>query len=240
MQARTAFVSGRIHRKKGRKGRFGGGVVWSGRASLLAGVAAVALAAGGCKDGGKTKPAAAPSKAPAGKSYDQMPNDELLKLAIDSHDQNRVDDGIAQFEALLKKDENNPAGVVYYGSTLTKKAQFADGNVEKVKWVKKGFQKLDEAVIRFPNDHIVYLVRGINSVSVPVMFERYRLAVKDFEKLEEMKKADAKSVPDDVAALILFHHALAHEQSEDEAAAKALRARLMAEHPNSEWAKKVK
>ena len=212
-------------------------------ASVAFFVLGVSLAAG-LGSGCEKKPPEAPPQgtpAPAGTApaWASLSKEELLKAAIKSHDEDRIDEGVAQLQLYLERAPEDPEGNAYYGSILTKKAKNADGNVEKVKWVKKGFQALDESVLRFPDAYVVYLVRGINGVSVPAMFERFRMANLDFEKLLEMRKADPKKVPDSVMPLILFHQAQALDLDGKGDAAKLVRQRLVAEYPASAEAKKV-
>jgi hypothetical protein len=162
----------------------------------------------------------------------------LLAGARTLHDSGAPKDCVAAYQAYLKVDDENPSANAFLGSCLTKMAITADNDVKRVEWVKKGFQQMDDTAARFPDAYDVYLVRGINAVHIPVMFERYNTGVRDFAKLEAMHAEKPGSVPDSVMPMVLWHHAVALQLAGKTAEAQAMRKRLSTEHPGSEFVSK--
>jgi hypothetical protein len=63
-------------------------------------------------------------------------------------------------------------------------------------WIKRGFDTLDEAVERFPGAFVVFLVRGVTAASVPDLFRKAPVAVKDLSTVLTMREANAQAVPE--------------------------------------------
>ena len=112
----------------------------------------------------------------------------LLKLGKAYHDvagENEDKEAVKKAEKYLSKlleiEPGNALAMVYYGSVLTMKAREAFFPWDKMKYMKKGFAKMDSAVALDPGEPEVRLIRAINSTSVPKMFNRLKLALSDFK-----------------------------------------------------------
>jgi len=112
----------------------------------------------------------------------------LLKLGKAYHDvagENEDKEAVKKAEKYLSKlleiEPGNALAMVYYGSVLTMKARDAFFPWEKMKYMKKGFGKMDSAVALDPDEPEVRLIRAINSTLVPKMFNRLKMALSDFK-----------------------------------------------------------
>src|SRR5262249_46017676 len=88
-------------------------------------------------------------------------------------------------------------------------------------WVKRGFDTLDEAVERFPDAFVVYVVRGTTASRVPDMFRKAEVAVKDLSTVVTMKDRQPQAVPDGVMPTVYLHLGLAYKKSGQPAGAGA-------------------
>jgi tetratricopeptide (TPR) repeat protein len=110
---------------------------------------------------------------------------------------NKFDEAAALFEKAVAADPNDPAALAWLGNAQVRKASVATG-MDGPGWVKKGFNTMDEAVERFPNAYVVYVVRGIMASRVPEMFKKAPIAVKDLGTVIAMKEKAPAAVPDNV------------------------------------------
>lgn len=140
----------------------------------------------------------------------------LLELGIYYHDQGKPEKAIDLFNKVLILDENNPTAQVYLGSSYTILADKSPKVEDKLRYLEKGTRILDETVKKFPDNYTVRLVRGINSVHLPDMFGRFRLAIED---LEYLLKDEAKVPKKDLTMILQF---LAKAYKKDNQPAKAL------------------
>src|SRR5207247_10328784 len=72
------------------------------------------------------------------------------------------------------------------------------GGMEAAGAMYRGFDTMDEAVERFPDAFVVYVVRGITATRVPDLFRKADVAVKDLRTVVAMKDAQPQAVPDGV------------------------------------------
>src|SRR5438105_1802101 len=105
------------------------------------------------------------------------PADALVADGRRALDADRVDDALALLQRAVAADATDPAALAWLGSAQVRKARTV-ALFEAPGWVKKGFNTLDEAVERFPDAFVVYLVRGITAINVPDMFRKSDVAVK--------------------------------------------------------------
>lgn len=108
-------------------------------------------------------------------------------------DADRVDDAIAAFERAVAANPQDAAALAWLGSAQVRKARTAS-IFAAAGWVKRGFNTLDEAVERFPDAFVVYLVRGTTATRVPDMFRKAPAAVKDLSAVVAMKEKNPASV----------------------------------------------
>ena len=145
---------------------------------------------------------------------------DLVSQGRQALDARRFDEAIALFERAVSADPKNPAALAWLGNAQVRKA----GGVEPLDaagWVKRGFDTLDEAVERFPDAFVVYLVRGITAANVPEMFRKAPVAVKDLGAVVTMRDAKAGAVPEAVMPAVYLHLGRAHKQNRQPAEARA-------------------
>jgi tetratricopeptide (TPR) repeat protein len=139
------------------------------------------------------------------------------RLALDA---DRVDEAIATLERAVAADQNDAAALAWLGSARVRKARIAP-IFERPGWVRKGFNTLDEAVERFPDAFIAYMVRGITAVTVPALFNKTGVAVKDLSTVVAMKDKQPQDVPDAAMPSVYLHLGLAYKKNGQTAEARA-------------------
>ena len=137
---------------------------------------------------------------------------DLVAQGRQALDADRVDDAIAIFEQAVAADANDPAALAWLGSAQVRKARTAPF-FNRPGWVRKGFNTLDEAVERFPNAFIVYMVRGLTAVNVPAMFNKTAGAVKDLSTVVAMREKNPQMVPDAVMPSVYLNLGLAYKKN---------------------------
>lgn len=158
--------------------------------------------------------------APAPHSVVPTATADLVAQARQALDANKVDDAIAILENAVAAEPMNAAALAWLGSARVRKARTASF-FEAPGWVKKGFNTLDEAVDRFPDVFIVYVVRGISATQVPEFFRKAPVAVKDLSKVVGMKEKSPEAVPDAVMPTVYLHLGVAYKKSGQPAEARA-------------------
>jgi len=144
-------------------------------------------------------------------SIEAQPAD-LVTQGRQALDADRVDEALALLEKAVGADPRNPAALAWLGSAQVRKAGKV-GGMEAAGWVKRGFDSMDEAVERFPEAFIVYVVRGSTAGRVPPMFNKTELAVKDLSTVVTMKEKKADAVPDGVMPLVYLNLGLAQKKA---------------------------
>src|SRR5438477_9664423 len=90
----------------------------------------------------------------------------------------KFDDALATFEKAVAADPTNAAALAWFGHAQVRKTATVS-LFERPSWVKRGMETLDQAVQRFPNEAIVYVVRGNTAARLPAFFAKAPLAIKD-------------------------------------------------------------
>jgi tetratricopeptide (TPR) repeat protein len=145
---------------------------------------------------------------------------DLVTQGRQALDADRVDEALALLEKAVGAEPRNPAALAWLGSAQVRKAGKV-GGMEAAGWVKRGFDSMDEAVERFPEAFIVYVVRGSTAGRVPPMFNKTELAVKDLSTVVTMKDRKADAVPDGVMPLVYLNLGLAQKKAGRPAEARA-------------------
>ncbi len=145
-------------------------------------------------------------------------------------DGDRPEDAIALFEKAVSADPKNPAALAWLGSAQVRKAPKV-GGMEAAGWVKRGFDTLDEAVERFPDAFVVYVVRGSTAARVPDLFRKTDQAVQDLTRVVGMKARQAQAVPDAVMPLVYLNLGLAYKKTGQRDAARAAWEKAKALYP---------
>ena len=113
---------------------------------------------------------------------------DLVAQGRQALDADRIDDAVALFERAVTADAKNPAALAWLGSAQVRKGGRVPA-IEGAGWVKRGFDTLDEAVERFPDAFVVYVVRGTTAARVPELFRKTEVAVKDLSTAVSMNDA---------------------------------------------------
>ncbi len=148
------------------------------------------------------------------------PQSGLVAQGMEALDHDKVDDALALFEKAVADDPKDPTALTWLGSTQTRKARTAS-LFAAPGWVRKGFITLDEAVERFPNAYIVYLVRGITAVRVPDLFKKAPVAVKDLNTVLALRDKNPDVVPDNVLPSVYLNLGRAYKKNGQPAEARA-------------------
>jgi tetratricopeptide (TPR) repeat protein len=145
---------------------------------------------------------------------------DLVSQGRQALDADRIDDALALLEKAVSAEPRNPAALAWLGSAQVRKAGKV-GGMEAAGWVKRGFDSLDEAVERFPEAFVVYMVRGSTAGRVPPMFNKTEVAVKDLSTVVAMKDRRPDAVPDGVMPLVYLNLGLAQKKAGRPADARA-------------------
>jgi tetratricopeptide (TPR) repeat protein len=157
---------------------------------------------------------------------------DLVGQGRQALDADRVDEALALFEKAVAADATNAAALAWLGSAPVRKAARVPG-IEGAGWVKRGFDTLDEAVERFPEAFVVYVVRGSTATRVPDLFRKANLAVKDLTRVVAMKDSRPASVPDAVMPIVYLNLGLAYKRTGQPAAARAAWEKAKALYPTA-------
>jgi len=145
---------------------------------------------------------------------------DLVSQGRQALDAGRIDDAIALLEKAVSAEPGNPAALAWLGSAQVRKAGRVPG-MEAAGWIKRGFDALDEAVERFPEAFVVYVVRGTTAGRVPEMFRKTDVAVKDLSTVVAMKERQPQAVPDAVMGFVYLNLGLAQKKAGRAAEARA-------------------
>jgi tetratricopeptide (TPR) repeat protein len=122
----------------------------------------------------------------------------------------KIDDALASFQSAVAADPQDAAALAFLGTAQVSKARAVDIS-EAPDWVKKGFDTLDGAVERFPDNFVVYVNRGAAGARVPAMFRKGDVAVKDLDRVVAMKAQRPEAVPDAVMPSVYLSLGLAYK-----------------------------
>ena len=145
---------------------------------------------------------------------------DLIAQARQALDAGRPDDAMAYLEKAVTADPKNPSALAWLGSAQVQKAR-AVPIFDRPGWVKKGFNTLDEAVERFPDASVVYVMRGITAAQVPDMFKKAPLAVTDLGTVLAMREKNSQLVPDSDMPAVYLHLGIAYKKNGQIAEARA-------------------
>ena len=115
-----------------------------------------------------------------GKYYHNLGGMEENKEAVKKADKS--------LSLLLELEPKHCVAMVYYGSVLTMKARDAFFPWDKMKYVKKGISRMDKAIFFEPGNPEVRLIRGMNSATMPKMFDRLSVALEDLSHIEKLHR----------------------------------------------------
>ena len=105
----------------------------------------------------------------------------LHQLSRSEPTQARVEEGEGYLKQARKLRPDDLETQAWLGSITTMKAQFVSDPGKQTFYVKLGSRLMDSAVRKNPDDPMLRLIRGHNSMELPVFLKRTRFAVEDFE-----------------------------------------------------------
>ena len=175
----------------------------------------------------------------------QNPNDTetLMKLGKIYHDEgvagneDAVEKGFDCFDNVLHSDRSNALAMAYRGSLWTLRARGAWWPFTKMSDVDKGVDDMDKAVDLAPDNIGVRIVRGINSVSLPSMFHRLPIALKDFDYL--LNNSRFAMFDPHLQATIYYWGGIANKNDGQSVKAKELLQKAVSADPNSDFGKRA-
>jgi tetratricopeptide (TPR) repeat protein len=132
------------------------------------------------------------------------PASALVSDARKALDADRVEEAIGLLERAVADDAKDPAALAWLGNAQVRKARTVPP-IDGATWVKRGFATLDEAVERFPDAFVVYLVRGVTGGNVPDMFNKRDAAVKDLRTVMTLREKNPLNVPDTVMPVVYLN-----------------------------------
>jgi tetratricopeptide (TPR) repeat protein len=148
-------------------------------------------------------------------------------------DADNVDEALVIFEKAVAARPNDPAALAWLGNAQVRKTATVPF-IETRGWFQKGFETMDQAVARFPDAFVVYLVRGNTAARVPAVFggkEKAHAAIKDLNVVIDMHAKNAAVVPDSAMPSVYLGLGLGYKHSGDPAAARAAWERGKALYP---------
>ncbi len=148
----------------------------------------------------------------------------------------KINKALDIFEKVLISDSNNAEALVRLGDMECRMAGKSKDIETQSQWMQKASLHLDKSVKKFPNDYIVYLIRGVNGVYWPEFTQRYKVSQSDLEHLLAMNKKKPDSF--DPAWLPEIYYYLAQSYFLDKSYDKAKNfwTRTITEYPGTYWA----
>jgi len=150
---------------------------------------------------------------------DSQPADLIMQgrqaLATD-----KTDEAVALFEKAVAANPSDPAALAWLGSAQVAKAKGAPG-LEGPGWVRRGFNTMDEAVERFPDSYVPYMVRGFTATKLPDLFKKAPAAVEDLGRVLAMREKNPQSVPDRAMPFVYLNLGIAYKKNGQPAEARA-------------------
>ena len=137
---------------------------------------------------------------------------------------------------LLEMEPENCIALVYYGSVLTMKARDAFFPWDKLKWVKKGISRMDEAVTLESDNPEVRFIRGVNSATMPKMMSRLSVALEDFVHIEKLNREKPLNMTKKFWLPYYYNYGLALYKNKEFEAAKEKYLKTIDVDPESDYA----
>lgn len=173
------------------------------------------------------------------KALQQKPNDvqtlvALGKIYLDqaaAGDAAAVEKGMTYLDKALEIQSTNSVALAYRGSLWTIRGREASDPFDKMNFVEKGIDEMDRAVEMTPDNVTARLVRGVNSVKLPSLFNRLAIAIKDFSFL----LADSRFSHLDVQlqSTIYYWAGVAYKNDNQKSKARELLEKAISTSPNS-------
>jgi len=137
---------------------------------------------------------------------------------------------------LIHIDSSQGLALVYYGSVLTMKARYAFSPWNKLKYVKKGIYWMDKAVFLEPDNPEVRLIRGINFISLPAMFNCFSVGLEDFKYIDQLLRIQSLNLTESFWLPYYYNFGLALLKKGEYAKARGKLLKTVAVNPDSDYA----
>lgn len=173
------------------------------------------------------------------------PNDVgvLIELGTLYHNQggagneDAVEKGFTYLDKALQLDSTNAIALAYRGSLRTMRGRDAWWPFTKLSHVDKGIDEMDKSVDISSDNITVRLVRGINGVQLPSMFNRLSTSIKDFDYLLGDKRFSY--LDSSLQSRIYCWAGVAQSRDHRAGRAKELLQKAIAASPNSDTARRA-
>ncbi|MBN2414909.1 hypothetical protein JXO52_03660 [bacterium] len=138
----------------------------------------------------------------------------LLQAGIDCHQRANMGDGRSLVTAekylgkALELDPRNGLAMVFYGSLMSINAREETVGWKQMEFMQIAFAKMDKAVMLYPDDAEIRLVRGINHCYLPEMFGRLDTALSDFACIEELVTSGRDSLSGTDYVNFAYHYGI--------------------------------
>ena len=113
----------------------------------------------------------------------------------------------------LNPDDNET--LAFLGSAITMKARDSWNFFTKLSEVNKGTNLLDKAVSREPDNCVIRVVRGNNSLCLPDFLGRKKIAKQDFLKVEQILSRKNNELDSNTIAEVYYQLALIYKNEKD-------------------------
>ncbi len=152
--------------------------------------------------------------------YSEAQTPDLVAQGRQALAAEKFDEALTTLEQAVAADAKNPAALAWFGNAQVRMTATVP-LFDRPNWVKQGMDTLDQAVERFPNDWVVYLVRGSTAARLPSMFAKGPQAVKDLNRVIAMHEKNPSSVSDGAMVTAYLNLGFAHKQNGDMSDARA-------------------
>ncbi len=176
---------------------------------------------------------------------DQNPNDVTLLVQLGKMYQNlaangnkeAVGKGMSYLDNALKLDPPNGVALAYHGILWTMRGRDETEPSAKLNAVNKGIAEMDKAVELAPTNVSVYVVRGMTSVQLPLIFKRLPIAVIDFDHV--LSSDDFHSFNKNLQATISLWAGISYKQDHQNGKARKMLQSAVGFIPDSWVSKKA-
>jgi len=144
-------------------------------------------------------------------STDTLNVEIMIELGRLYHERANPEKAVRILGKAVKIEKDSPIALIYLGSSYTMMAGQAEKVEDKLSYLEKGMRILDETAEKYPDNYEVRLIRGVNSMNIPDMFGRYRIAIKDFEYI----LSSVDSIPKSEERIILEYLKIAYLKAEE-------------------------
>ena len=173
------------------------------------------------------------------------PNDEsvLMELGRMYHDlaaegdDDAVDKSFVMFERALALDSSNVVARAYRGSLWIVRSRNSWWPPNKLEYMRKGGEDLDEAVAMDPTNIMVRLIRGINGLGLPGFMGKLPKALEDFVLI--LRHPEFPEQRKELKVVVFYYAGVACKRADDYDKARELFKQALSVFPGSELARRA-